>query len=455
MSQLPVSSLDYETRFPKSRALFETAKASIPGGVNSTARATWSGWTPYPMFVAKGEGSRIVDVEGNEYIDYLLGLGPMILGHRPPAVTEAVVKHIREVGTVFALPCELDGLVAEKMTRCVPSLKKVRLVNSGTEAVLYATRLARAYTGRTKIIRFEGMYHGFSDGVYWSKHPSLDEAGPVEHPVAVPQGPGMPGHISDSLVICQWNDRAALERAIAEHPGEIAAVLTEPMMCNTGCILPEPGYLEFVREITARHGILLIFDEVITGFRVALGGAQGYFGIKPDLSVFAKGMGGGFPVAALGGSDEIMALVSDGTVSIAGTYSGNGVAISAASAALDELMKPGAYEGLHRVSRRLTSGLAGLLKRSPIPARLVELGPLFQIWFTDHPIRNYREAAQYANHETFRIWWEEMLVRGILFHPHPYENLFVSMAHSDQDVDRTLQAAEAAIPAVEKRLGLR
>lgn len=448
-------SLNYESRFPKSRALFEAAKAVIPGGVNSTARATWSGWTPYPMFVARGSGSHLFDIEGNEYIDYLLGLGPMILGHRPPAVTEAVVRHIREVGTVFALPCELDGLVAEKLTRCVPSLEKVRLVNSGTEAVLYATRLARAYTHRSKIIRFEGMYHGFSDGVYWSKHPSLNEAGPAQHPVPVPQGPGMPGHLGESLIICQWNDPEALRRAIEEHPGEIAAVLTEPMMCNTGCILPEPGYLEFLREITTQHGILLIFDEVITGFRIALGGAQGHFGIKPDLSVFAKGMGGGFPVAAVGGSSDIMSLVSDGTVSIAGTYSGNGVAISAANAALDELMKPGAYEGLHRVSKRLTTGLADILKRSPIPAHLVELGPLFQIWFSDQRIRNYREAARYANHETFRMWWEEMLLRGVLFHPHPFENLFVSMAHQDKDVDETLQAAESAVAAVEKRLHLR
>jgi glutamate-1-semialdehyde 2,1-aminomutase len=453
MSKQSESGFDYERKFPKSKALFERAKLSIPGGVNSTARATWSGWTPYPLFVHHGEGSHLFDVEGNEYIDYLLGLGPMLLGHRHPAVTEAVVRHIREVGTVFAMPCELDTAVAEKMARCVPSVEQVRLVNSGTEAVLYATRLARAFTGRKKILRFEGMYHGFSDGVYWSKHPSLESAGPAASPNAVPQGPGMPEHLGDSLVICQWNDRDALEKLIEAHKGELAAVITEPMMCNTGCILPEPGYLEFMREITARYGILLIFDEVITGFRVALGGAQGYFKIKPDLSVFAKGMGGGFAVAAIGGSRKVMSLVADGTVSIAGTYSGNGVAISAASAALDELMKPGTYESLFRVSKRLTGGLAEIWKRSSIPAYLVELGPLFQIWFADKPIKNYRDAARYANHDVFRIWWEEMLARNVLFHPHAFENLFVSTAHSDKDVDETLSAAESAVKAVEKRLG--
>ncbi len=453
MSEISESGFDYGKKFPRSKALFEKAKLSIPGGVNSTARATWSGWTPYPLFVDHGEGSHIFDVDGNEYIDYLLGLGPMLLGHRPPKVTEAVVRHIREVGTVFAMPCELDNQVADKLIHCVPSLEQVRLVNSGTEAVIYATRLARAYTGRKKILRFEGMYHGFSDGVYWSKHPSLESAGPAESPFAVPQGPGMPERVGDSLVICQWNDREALERLVEAHKGELAAVITEPMMCNTGCILPEPGYLEFMREITARYGILLIFDEVITGFRVALGGAQGYFKIKPDISVFAKGMGGGFPVAAVGGSREVMSLVADGTVSIAGTYSGNGVAISAANAALDELMKPGTYEALHRVSKRLSSGLAEIWKRSPISAYIVELGPLFQLWFADRPIKNYRDAARYADHETFRIWWEEMLERKVLFHPHAFENLFVSTAHSDKDVDETLEAAEAAARAVGRRLG--
>ncbi|MBU6198439.1 MAG: aminotransferase class III-fold pyridoxal phosphate-dependent enzyme, partial [Xanthomonadaceae bacterium] len=291
-----------------SARLFDAACKLIPGGVNSTARATWSGWNPYPLFVKEGKGSRLTDVDGNEYIDYLLGLGPMIFGHRPPKVTQAVVDFIQQRGTVFALPTEDEARLAQKIVNAIPSVDMVRLCNTGTEAVLYATRLARAFTQRNKIIRFEGMYHGFSDGVYWSKHPAIAKAGPDAHPVPVPQGPGMPKGVEDNLIILPWNDADALADAIKREGNAIAAVLTEPVMCNTGCILPRPGYLEAMREITLKHGIVLIFDEVITGFRLGLAGAQGRLGIKPDLSVFAKGIGGGFPVAAMGGRADIMVL---------------------------------------------------------------------------------------------------------------------------------------------------
>jgi glutamate-1-semialdehyde 2,1-aminomutase len=317
-----------------SAALFETACRTIPGGVNSTARAQWSGWTPYPLFVNRGTGPRIEDVDGNSYIDYLLGLGPMILGHRPAEVTEAVTRFIAERGTVFALPTADEAVLSEKIVAALPSVDMVRLCNTGTEAVLYATRLARAFTGRTKIIRFEGMYHGFSDGVYWSKHPAIAKAGPDDRPVPVPQGPGLPRGVEDNLIILPWNDADALEATLRREGDAIAAVLTEPVMCNTGCILPRPGYLEAMRELTARHGVVLIFDEVITGFRLGLAGAQGRLGIRPDLSVFAKGLGGGFPVAAMGGRADIMKLVAEGRVSMAGTYTANGIAISAANATL-------------------------------------------------------------------------------------------------------------------------
>src|SRR6185369_15077943 len=346
----------------RSAKLFEAACKLIPGGVNSTARATWAGWTPYPLFVKDGQGSRLRDVAGNEYIDYLLGLGPMIFGHRPPRVTQAVVDFIQQRGTVFALPTADEARLAEKIIAAVPSVDQVRLCNTGTEAVLYATRLARAYTGRRKIIRFEGMYHGFSDGVYWSKHPNIDKAGPDNRPVPVPQGPGMPKGVEENLIILPWNDAQALADAIAREGDQIAAVLTEPVMCNTGCILPKAGYLEAVRELTHKHGIVLIFDEVITGFRLGLAGAQGRLGIKPDLSVFAKGIGGGFPVAAMGGRKDIMALIANGTVSVAGTYTANGIAVAAANAALDELATPGLYQQLDAVSDELRIGLGKLLR---------------------------------------------------------------------------------------------
>ncbi len=439
-------------RYAKSRALFRSACELIPSGVNSTARAVWSGWDPHPLFVEGGSGSRVTDVDGNSYIDYLLGLGPMILGHRPAKVTAAVVEFIQQHGTVFALPHAAETALARKMVAAVPSLEQVRLCNTGTEAVLYAVRLARAFTGRSKVIRFEGMYHGFSDGVYWSKHPALNMAGPDRHPLPVPQGPGLPAGIGESLIILPWNDADLLRQTLETQGHEIAAVLTEPVMCNTGCILPEPGYLQAMRELSAKHGVLLIFDEVITGFRLALGGAQAHYGITPDLSTFAKGLGGGFPVAALGGRKEIMALVAEGTVSMAGTYAANGNAVAAANAALDELAEPGRYERLHEISDRLRLGLAEVLARAGLAAEVVGVGPVLQVWFTDHPIRNYREAARHARHDVFRLWWEGMLDRGVMFHPGAFENLFVSFAHSEADIEATLVIARDTAKAIRGKI---
>ena len=429
-------------RSVRSAALYKRACELIPAGVNSTARAPWSGWDPYPLFVERGEGAHLYDVDGNEYIDYLLGLGPMILGHRPPKVTAAVVEQIQNRGTVFALPTAQEALLAQKIVAAVPSVEQVRLCNTGTEAVIYSLRLARAFTGREKIIRFEGMYHGFSDAVYWSKHPRLDQAGPDHRPIAVPQGPGLSRAAGEQLIILPWNDIEALRAAVARDGDAIAAILTEPVMCNTGCILPEPGYLQAMRELADSRGIVLIFDEVITGFRLGFGGAQGIFGITPDLTVFAKGLGGGFPVAALGGRSGIMKLVADGTVSMAGTYSANGIAVAAANAALDELGAAGKYEALFARCTRFYDGLSAIFRRHGLPAYVVGLGPVLQVWFAEKPIRNYRDAARYANHELFRVWWEGMLERDVLFHPGAFENLFVSFAHSEQDIDRTLAAAD-------------
>ena len=437
---MPVAAYS-SNRYEKSRQLFERSCEVIPGGVNSTARATWSGWLPHPLFVERGEGARVWDADGNEYIDYLIGLGPMLLGHRPEKVTEAVVRAIREVGTVFAMPSQPETVLAHKLIAAVPSLEQVRLCNTGTEAVLYSVRLARAFTGRKKVIRFEGMYHGFSDGVYWSKHPDPDTSGPDDAPRAIPQGPGMPEGIAEGLIILPWNDIDVLRAVIEREGHDIAAVLTEPVMCNTGCILPHPGYLEAMRELTAKHGILLIFDEVITGFRLALGGAQARLGVKPDLSTFAKGIGGGFPVAAMGGRKDIMSLVADGRVSIAGTYAGNTIAVASANATLDILSQPGFYDSLDAVSDRLRLGLIEVFNSAGISTRVVGMGAVYQVWFTEHDIHNYRDAARCANHDLFRIWWEGMLDRGILFHPGAFENLFITFAHTNDDVDRTLEAA--------------
>ncbi len=441
-------------RYARSAELYAEARKTIPGGVNSTARATFSGWEPHPIFVDHGRGSRVVDVDGNEYIDYLLGLGPAIFGHRPAGVTAAVTEAIASRGTVFAMPTEPEIELSQLIVAAVPSVESVRIVNTGTEGVLYALRLARAFTGRTKVVRFEGQYHGFSDGIYWSKHPDLAAAGPDDRPVALAQGPGVPVEMGDALVIAQWNDLAMVERIFAEDPEGIAAVITEPIMCNTGCILPRAGYLEGLRALCERYDAVLIFDEVITGFRIARGGAQAALGVTPDLTVMAKGLGGGFPVAALGGRHEIMDLASDGRVSIAGTYSGNAVAVAAALASL-RYLEVAPYDELYRLSDRLREGLNGLLADKGIAGSVVGMGPVYQLWFSDAEIANYRDAARHSRADLFRLWWEEMLDRGVLFHPGHLENLFVSFAHDDTDIDETLASADGALDAVLARSAVR
>jgi glutamate-1-semialdehyde 2,1-aminomutase len=338
--------------------------------------------------------------------------------------------------------------LAVAIAAAIPSVDTVRIVNSGTEGVLYSLRLARTFTGRNKVIRFEGQYHGFSDGIYWSKHPDLNLAGPDSHPVALPQGPGVPPEMGESLIIAQWNDLAMIEEIFAQHPDEIAAIITEPIMCNTGCILPRDGYLEGLREITTRYGAVLIFDEVITGFRIALGGAQEAYGVTPDLTVMAKGLGGGFPVAALGGRRDIMDLATNGQVSIAGTYSGNTIAVSSALESLSYLTNQASYTDLYRRSDRLREGLSALLKDKSIAGSVVGMGPVFQVWFSDAEIHNYRDAARHSRADLFRIWFEEMFDRGVLFHPGHLENLFLSFAHDDNDIDTTLERADASLDSL-------
>ncbi len=431
----------------RSKALLERAEQSLAGGVGSSARSTRAGWQPYPPFIASGQGSHVTDVDGNDFIDYLLGLGPMLLGHRPPRVTEAVVTALREMGTVFGLPYALEAEAAERVVQAVPGIDLVRFANSGSEAVGTAVRLARAVTGRPLIVRFEGMYHGWMDTVYWSNHPPKKEAGPSERPLPVPAGPGIPSSLADTLVVRGWNDVAAIDQVMAERGRDVAAILTEPLMLNTGCILPEDGYLKHLRELTSAHGSLLIFDEVITGFRLALGGAQEYFGVLPDLTTLAKGLGGGFPVAAIGGSRAIMDWIAEGRYSHSGTYNSNVIACAAVKAAVDELSIPGTYEALRARGSKLMDGLRAAAREAGVPVQVQGVGPVFQVWFSDSPIHNYRQAAALADHERFHRWWQEMYSRGILFHPSQDENLFLSTTHSDLDIDRTLEAASEAFRA--------
>jgi glutamate-1-semialdehyde 2,1-aminomutase len=438
----------YAARTPHTHALYERALRTVPGGAGSTARLPRNGWRPYPIFMAEGTGSRLTDVDGNSYIDYLLGLGPMILGHRHPVVTNAVTQAINDIGTCFGLPYELEIEAAEKVAAAVPSIEQVRFTNSGSEAVGTAVRLARATTGRRLIVRFEGHYHGWQDTVYWSNHVDPALAGPADHPRPVAMGPGVPSELEDTLVVLTWNDPDSFVALMDARGDEVAAVLTEPAVFNTGCILPLPGYLELLRSKTREHGSLLIFDEVITGFRFARGGAQEWFDVLPDITTLAKGLGGGFPVAAIGGTAEAMRLIAEGVYSQSGTYNANVVQCAAVSATMDVLAEPGLYERQRALGYRLARGLSELAAERGLDAYVEGLGTVFQLWFADGPIHNWRDAVARADEDMFTRWYQEMVVRGVLFHPLQFENLFVSLVHDDRDIDETLTAAADALTVV-------
>jgi glutamate-1-semialdehyde 2,1-aminomutase len=444
--------MDFEERFrqwaPRSAALFAEASSVMPGGAGSSARTAKFGWKPYPPFMAQGTGARMRDVDGHEYLDYLLGLGPMILGHRHPVVTAAVREAIEELGTCFGVPYELEIEAAKKVVEAVPGIEMVRFSNSGSEVVGTSVRLARAHTGRRILVRFEGLYHGWQDVVYWSNHVDPAQAGPASSPRPVAAGPGVPLELEDTLIVLTWNDAESFRRVMDERGAEIAAVITEPVVLNTGCIKPEPGYLELLRSETRKHGALLIFDEVITGFRFCRGGAQEWYGVIPDLTTLAKGLGGGFPVAAIGGSREVMSMIAEGRYSHSGTYNANTVQCAAVSATMDVLAEAGLFERQRALGERLMDGLRERAQAAGLPVRVEGYGTVFQVWFTDHPIRDWRDAYRYADEDMFTRWWQEMLVRGVLFHPSQFENWFVPLVATAADVEETLAVAEEAFAAV-------
>ena len=434
-------------RTTRSEELYLAAQDVIAGGVNSGARGPQAGWVPGPPVAARGEGAYLWDVDGNRYWDYLLALGPMIHGHAHPAVTEAVTRAIDQMGTMFALPYEMEAEAARRIVQAVPSVELVRFGNSGTEVVLHATRLARAFTGRDVIVRFEGQYHGWADQLEWSHHPDIAKAGPRQRPVALPGTLGIPPVIGHTLAVLPWNDEVAVERLIAERGREIAAILTEPIMGNTGVIPPKPGYLQFLRDICTANEVVLIFDEVITGFRVARGGAQALYGVTPDLTTMAKALGGGFPVAALGGRRDIMDQVSDGHVLHAGTYNANVVATAATTASLDLLAEPGTYERLFELSERLMVGFRDILERAGVAVQVQGVGPMFQFWFSETAVFDYRDAAPHLNSPRYAALARALHERGVMVHPSNIELWFVSTVHTRQDIEETLQAFEDAVAA--------
>ena len=432
-------------RVERSKALFEEAKKYIPGGVNSPVRA-FKSVGDVPRFIERAKGSHIWDVDGNEYIDYVCSWGPMILGHAHPKVVEAIQKQA-EKGTSYGAPSELEVELAKMIVELVPSVEKVRMVNSGTEATMSAIRLARGYTGRNKVIKFEGGYHGHVDAL-------LVKAGSGLTTFGVPTSPGIPEDFAKHTITVPFNDIDALKKVIDEVGDDVAAVIMEPVMANAGLIIPEPGFLEAVRELTAEKGIVLIFDEVITGFRLSLGGAQEYFGITPDLSCFGKIIGGGLPVGAFGGKREIMDyLAPEGPVYQAGTLSGNPLAMAAGIATLKELQREGVYEELRRKTEKLSEGLKEAAKSAGVADKVSfkQIESISIIYFTPVDVKNYQDALT-ANTGAYAAFFRKMLQEGVYLAPSQFEVAFMSTAHTDEDIEKTVKAAEVAFKEVRELL---
>jgi len=440
--------MSYKT--DRSQSLFQEAQKFLAGGIGSGTRAPSSGWIPSPIYVDRGEGSHIWDVDGNEYIDFFAGGGPLILGHRPKPVIDRVCETIQQRGSLFSLAHDLEIEASKKICQLLPSIQKVRFDNSGTSAVQRAIRLARAYTGKTKIIRFEGHYHGWSDQIHWSNRPPLEAAGRRNAPRPIPNSNGIPEVLAETLIVLPWNDIEILEKTIEAHKHEIACVITEPILGNLGGIMPKPGYLQAMRQLTADNDIVLIFDEVLTGFRVALGCAQGMYNITPDLTTLAKAVAGGFPAAVVGGNNDIMDLISNGEIMYGGTYNTNPVVTSAVSATLTELEKPGQFERMNALGEKLANGLVEIACRNGLPACWSGVGGMFQLWFCspDELPTDYRSAVPILKRSPYAAFWKGLMQRGILVQPRQ-DNLFLlSCVHSEEDIQAALSAAELAIKEI-------
>lgn len=421
-----------------SRAAFEKARQVIPGGVNSPVRAYKSvGLTP--VFVERGEGSRIYDIDGNTFIDYICSWGPLILGHAHPEVVEAI-KRTAEKGTSFGAPTELETKMAELVCERMPSVEIVRMVNSGTEATMSALRLARGYTGRDKILKFEGSYHGHADAL-------LIKAGSGVATLGLPDSPGVPTGVAANTITVPYNDLASVKLAFEHYGEEIAAVIVEPIAGNMGVVPPVEGFLQGLRDVTTQYGSVLIFDEVMTGFRVGYNSAQGLYGITPDLTCMGKVIGGGLPVGAYGGKREIMERMAPaGPIYQAGTLSGNPLAMTAGYTTL-KLMTPEAYDELERKGARLEAGLRANAEKHGVPATINRVGSMVCPFFTSQQVINY-DTAKTSDLQLFNKYFGAMLDLGVSLAPSQFEGMFVSMAHTDADIDQTIEAHDQALKRV-------
>jgi glutamate-1-semialdehyde 2,1-aminomutase len=428
--------------------VFARAEKTHSAGVSSSTRGRKVGWYPVPPVIERGEGAYLIDVDGNQYIDYLGAHGAVVLGHNPEPVVNAVTRAIQQRGALFALPYDLEYKVSEKLTAYVPSLEKVKFSNSGSEACHYAVRLARAFTGKTKILKFEGHYHGWTDVLHYSYHPALDDAGPDEEPKTVAECPGMVPEFSNSVVAIQWNDPDALVRAVSRYKDELAAIITEPIMGNSGIILPKPGYLELLRQVTRDNKIMLIFDEVITGFRGNVGGAQADLGVIPDITVLAKALGAGFVVSAYGGSDEVMQGLSEETFMHGGTFNSNVVAMAATLANLTEVGTPGFFDKMKQRCWKLSDGIQKIFSGAGVPVFIHRYGSMFTPFFSKTDVFNYRDVVRNVNQKAHSAFHRALIERGVIIYPFYVSRWYISAAHSDTDIQNTLDRVADSVNEV-------
>ena len=428
----------------KSEELYEQARNYLPAGASSNVRVHMH--EPSPILFKRGEGPRVWDVDGNSYIDYLMAYGALILGHRHPSIIAEIGKQLQE-GTMFGTTTELEIEVAKIVASVVPCAEMVTFANTGTEATMEAVRISRAVTGKDKILKFEGHYHGHHDYVLFSVDAPSPVSGLESSPHKLPFFPGIPDEVSKTVIVAPWNNPAALERILKKHHNDVAAVITEPVMGSQGVIAPEGDYLKQLRDLTIKYDCLLIFDEVLTGFRIAKGGAQELYGVKPDIACFAKALGGGAPIAAVVGRKDLMSMIGPGRIGFGGTYNGHPISLAAAKATLETLLENDgeAFRRMADLGGKLRTGLTEVLRDAGYHAVVNAVGPMVSIYFTKlRKVTTYRQALQ-SDGEKFKRFRDEMLKHGVYMHPDGLERLSLSAVHTEREIEETIIAAEESL----------